>query len=88
MLAAEIYDFIKIKLPIFYTKSALSLDVSKLPEALQKIFHLRGIKNAADVFNQAMYWVYERELQYMPAPLIKEMDGIAQGICEKFGSGW
>lgn len=87
LLAKEIVHFLKVKLPIFYTSTALTLDLSKFPEPLQKILTKKIALNAADAFNDAMWWVYERELSNIPSALIDEMEGIADGLCSVLGAG-
>jgi len=87
LLAGEIMRFMTVQLPIFYVKTALSLDLSKFPEPLQKILSEKIATNAVDAFNAAMWWVYERELPNIPAALVEEMEGIAEGMCTALGAG-
>ena len=35
--------------------------------------------------NEALQYVYDKELKYMPAALVQEMEGIAEGMCVTLG---
>ena len=84
MLAEEIAEFIKIKLPVFYAEMVEDLDVSGLPTFLQIKIKKFGLK-APGIMDEALSWVYQNEEEYMPPRLIDEMNGIADGICMKLG---
>ena len=54
LLAEQILEFTKIKLPEYYANMVLDIDVSGLPDGLQKIFEvikIKGAKAAPEVFN-------------------------------------
>ena len=80
LLALEIEEFVKIRLPIYYADMILKLDVSMLPKALQLKIKALGLKAPA-IFEEALKYVYGLEEKYIPSNLIQEMDGIGDGIC-------
>lgn len=84
MLAEDIFEFIKVKLPEFYASFVEDLDLSGLPEFLQIKIKKFGLK-VPGIMEEALSWVYKNEEQYMPQSLIEEMNGIADGICMKLG---
>jgi hypothetical protein len=81
LLAHDIQEFMGPKLDTFFSQQVQDLDVSGLPESLQKIIKHTDGKRAPDVFRQAMSWVYENEKSFFPQRLIDEMDAIAEGVC-------
>lgn len=90
LMAKEIVYFIDVGLTKYYMDMVLDIDLSGLPEPLQKIFRVIQVKGAIaapKAFNEAMQWVYEKEEQYMPAYLIEEMDAIGAGVCHTLGHG-
>lgn len=88
LMAHEIVTFVNVELSKYYMDMVLSIDLSGLPEPLQKILHVIQVKGAAAApaaFNAAMAWVYEKEEKYMPQYLIDEMEAIGQGVCHTLG---
>lgn len=90
LMAKEIVEFVDVKLNEYYINMIMSIEVNMdgLPEPLQKMFKLLKTKaalKAPEVFNAALQWVYEQELQYMPQDLVDEMDAIGEGICSALG---
>mmetsp|Transcript_57634 Transcript_57634/g.125365 ORF Transcript_57634/g.125365 Transcript_57634/m.125365 type:complete len:462 (+) Transcript_57634:20-1405(+) len=90
MMAKEILEFVDVKLNQYYISMVMDINVNLdgLPEPLQKMFHALKVKGAAhapEVFNEALEWVYNKELQYMPKDLIEEMEAIGEGICSTMG---
>ena len=84
LLAKEIVEFVKVKLPIYYASFVEDLDVSGLPRFLQLKIKKFGLK-VPGIFDELLAWVYEQEEQYMPQVLIDEMNGIADGLCMSLG---
>jgi hypothetical protein len=80
LIAFDIVEFIKVKLPVYYADMILDLDISMLPKFLQVKTKQLGLK-APEIFAEALQYVYDREEQYMPVNLINEMNGIAEGVC-------
>lgn len=81
LLAKEISTFIGPALDNFFSSMVKELDLSGLPEWLQKlIVHMDG-KNAPKIANKAMTWVYGKEKEFFPQRLVDEMDAIAEGMC-------
>jgi hypothetical protein len=81
-----------VKLNKYYADYVLNIEVNTdgLPEPLQKALKalkVRGAVNFAKVFNEALEWTYYHEEQYLPTPLIEEMEAIAEGMCYTLGSG-
>jgi hypothetical protein len=88
-MAHEIVQFINVGLNKYFMDMVLGIDISQFPDPLQKILHVIQVKGALAApaaFNAAMAWVYEQELEYMPAYLIEEMDAMADGICHTLGA--
>lgn len=85
LLALEIAEFIKVKLPVYYMDFVLNLDVSKLPEILQLKIKKFATK-VPEIMYEALQYVYDKELQYFPPALVQEMDGIAEGVCDTLGA--
>lgn len=66
----------------------MGLDISSLPEPLQKILgviKIAGAIVAPRVFKEALAWVWEKEQQYVPQGILDEMKGIADGVCSVVG---
>lgn len=86
LMHKEILGFAEVGLNKYFMDMILNLsfDTSNLPKALQDIFHVIKVKGATmapKVFNEAMWWVYQKEEQYIPGYLIDEMNGLGVGIC-------
>ena len=86
LLALDIVEFVKVKLPVYYADMILNIDTTKLPEIIQAKIKQFALK-APEIFNEAMQYVYDQEDQYMPVALIDEMNGIAEGVCDTLGQG-
>jgi hypothetical protein len=88
-MAHEIIQFVEVGLNKYYMDMILDIDISQFPDPLQKILHVIQVKGALAApaaFNAAMEWVYEQEVEYMPAYLIEEMDAMGEGICHTIGA--
>lgn len=74
----------------FYVMEVMSLDLSGLPDNLQKILkalQLKGAAHAPEIFKTAMAWVWDSEKDYVPSYIIDEISGIANGMCAASASG-
>jgi hypothetical protein len=88
-MAHEIVQFIEIGLNKYFMDMVLNIDISQFPDPLQKILRVIQVKGAIAApaaFNAAMEWVYEQEVEYMPAYLIEEMDAMGAGVCHTLGA--
>lgn len=90
MMAKEIVEFVDVKLNEYYINMVLDIELNLdgLPEPIQKMFQLiktKGALKAPEVFNAALDWVYNNEVQYIPQDLIDEMNAIGEGICSSLG---
>eukprot|EP01038_Epipyxis_sp_PR26KG_P006963 gene6963-9518_t len=85
LLARDIVVFTGPQMDQFFMDEVLQLDISSFPEPLQKILRVIQVKGAIvapEVFRQALGWVWEKEVSYVPQYLIDEIDGMAAGICD------
>ena len=84
LLAADIDEFLNVKLNQYFKDELLNLDISSLPEALQAIVEPileKGAEYAPDAFWAAMSWVWHKEEKYVPTEMIEEMEAVAFGVC-------
>jgi hypothetical protein len=84
LMPLEIADFMEVQLNKYFASMVWNIDVSNAPTPLKGILEalkVKGAKAAPAIFRQALDWVYQNELQYMPQNLIDEMEGIAEGMC-------
>jgi hypothetical protein len=68
----------------YFSGEVTGLDISSLPEWLQEVLQPlieKGGEIAPQVFWSALNYVWEREVEYVPAPIIAEMEGIGAGVC-------
>lgn len=85
LLRKEIIEFTGPKLNQFYRDEVMNIDISALPDGLEKIFKVIQVKGAIaapDAFKAGMQWVWETEKQFVPYTYIEEMTGMAYGICD------
>lgn len=84
LMPLEIADFMEVQMNKYFASEVWNIDVSGAPQPLRGILELlkiKGAKAAPGIFRQALDWVYQNELQYLPQNLVDEMDGIAEGMC-------
>lgn len=81
LLAKEIAAFTGPALDDFFSSMVKELDLSGLPDWLQKLIVSMDGKNAPKVAFKAMSWVYGKEREFFPQRLVDEMDAIAEGMC-------
>lgn len=84
LLAKEIREFTTVQLDKYIASMVMDLDISSLPEPIQKIVEKaqKGLAILAPkVFREAMEFVWKNEEQYAPKNLITELDAVAEGMC-------
>lgn len=86
-MSVEIRKFVGPAMDSFYRDEVKSLldDIDSFPPQLQEILKKlinAGTAVAPKIFKSALAWVWEKEKQYVPDYLVKEMEGIAQGVCD------
>eukprot|EP00605_Chrysophyceae_sp_TOSAG23-4_P002433 GSChrysophyteH1.ASY1.ANO1.2692.1 assembled CDS len=88
LIAKEIVDFTGPQLDKYIRDMIDEIDISGLPEPVQKI--LKPIEKLGKVFapklaHEALKYVWNKEDKYIPQELKDEISGIASGMCSVLG---
>lgn len=85
LMSREIDTFMNKALPAYYESvlpgTVLDAVKENLPVTLQNALDKAVSGKLAAAAEQAMWWVYQKEEQYMPQEFIDEMESIAKGVC-------
>jgi hypothetical protein len=84
LLADDIKTFTGPKLNEYLRSMLDDLDISGLPEPVQKI--LKPVEKVANIFlpelaHKALNWVWKNEEEHISQPLKDEIEGMAEGVC-------
>lgn len=85
LLARELIQLVDVALPRWYISMIKDLDLSVLPTWLAAILKVKAAELAPSAINKALGIIYNIQEPFLPARLITEMEGIAEGLCNAVG---